>query len=194
MYVDDRIGDLGKILYTDYQGVHLLGDPISWWSGRSPISDAGYLDMVKAWIIIDHKHVTLGMQMASPITDGSTLPEGIKAVQWSWIFSPAPAEFIFEREVFIWWDGMEFSAYLSDSTVYPFAVTPLDSFEVSGNTLTVQMSDSALQNQIGWMYETSAYWQPTSTPTTGERGMGWGSPDCPDYFGNYEWWPCLPLP
>jgi len=193
MYVVDREGDLGKILYTDYQGSHLLGDPISWWSGESPISNAGYLDMVMAWIVVDRKTVTLGMQMASPISDESTLPHGIKAVQWSWIFSPAPAEFIFDYEVCVWWDGLEFTAYLSDMTAYPFTVTPLDSFDVSGDTLTVQVSAAILQNQIGWMFETNAYWQPPQ-PSTGERGMGWHSPDCPDYFGNYDWWPCLPLP
>lgn len=193
-YVVDREGDLGKFFYTDYQGSHLLGDPLSWWSGESPISNAGYIDMVMGWIVVDRKTVTLGMQVASPISDESTLPHGIKAVQWSWFFTPAPTEWYWAYEVLIFWDGLEFTAFQIDRSTSPFTVTPLDSFEVSGDTLTVQVSAAILRDQVGWFFETTAYENPPG-PVTGERSMGgWGSPDCPDYFGNYDWWPNLPMP
>ena len=194
MYVVDRGGDLGKFFYTDYQGSHLLGDPLSWWSGESPISNAGYLDMIMGWIIIDRKTVTLGMQLASPISDESTLPQGIKAVQWSWFFTPAPTEWYWAYESLIFWDGLELSAFQIDRSTSPFTATPLDSFEVSGDTLTVQVSAEILQDQVGWFFETTAYENPPG-PVTGVRSTGgWGSPDCPDYSRNYYWWPNLPLP
>lgn len=194
MYVADRVGDLGKIFYTDGQGSHLFADPLSWWSGESPIGNAGYLDMVLGWIVVDHKTVTLGMQVASPIVDGSTLPEGIKAVQWSWFFTPAPTEWRWDYEILILWDGLEFTAYKVDRTTAPFTVTPLDSFDVSGDTLTTVVDVTILNNQVAWFFETTAYQKPPF-PVTGERSTGgWGSPDCPDDYGNYTWWPNLPLP
>ena len=194
MNVVDREGDLGKFFYTDYQGSHLLGDPLSWWSGESPISNAGYIDMVMGWIDMDRKTVTLGMKVASPISDESSLPQGIKAVQWSWFFTPAPTEWYWAYEVLIFWDGLGFTAFQIDRSTSPFKVTPLDSFDVSGDTLTVQVSAATLRDQVGWFFETTAYENPPG-PVTGVRSTGgWGSPDCPDYFGNYYWWPNLPLP
>jgi len=194
MYVVDREGDLGKFFYTDYQGSHLIGDPLSWWSGESPISNAGYVDMVMGWIVVDHKTVTLGMQVASPISDDSKLPQGVKAVQWSWFFTPAPTEWYWAYEVLIFWDGLEFTAFQIDRSTSPHTITPLNSFEISGDTLTVQVSAAILQDQVGWFFETTAYENPPG-PVTGVRSTGgWGSPDCPDYFDNYYWWPNLPLP
>ena len=196
MYVIDREGDLGKFWYPDYQGSHMLGDPYSWWSGNSPINNAGYLDMVMGWIVVDRKTVTLGMQLASPISDESTLPEGIKAVQWSWFFTPAPIEFLFDYEVLVFWDGLEFTAFQIDRRAFPFTVTPLDSFEVSGDTLTVQVGAAILKNQVGWFFETTAYEKPPPS-VTGERSMaGWGSPDVTDLVVGQDpaWWPSVPLP
>lgn len=197
MYVVDREGDLGKLFYSGGDwGNHLFGDPISWWSGDSPIGNAGYLDMIMGWIVIDHKTVTLGMQTASPISDRCTLPEGVKVVQWSWIFTPAPTEWKWDYEVLILWDGLEFTAFQVDRRTTPFTVTPLDSFEVSGDTLTVQVGNAILKDQVGWMFETTAYTKPP-LPLTGEQSIGgWGSPDVNDYVvGNDPaWWPNQPLP
>ena len=194
MNVLDREGDLGKFFYTDYQGSHLLGDPLSWWSGESPISNAGYIDMVMGWIDMDRKTVTLGMKVASPISDESSLPQGIKAVQWSWFFTPAPTEWYWAYEVLIFWDGLGFTAFQIDRSTSPFKVTPLDSFDVSGDTLTVQVDAAILKNQVGWFSESTAF-EKAPMPLSGERSMGgWGSPDCPDYLGSWEWWPNSPLP
>jgi hypothetical protein len=195
MDVVDREGDLGKFFYLDNQGSHLLGDPVTWWSGNSPMNNARYLDMIMGWIVVDRKAVILGMQVASPISDGSTLPEGIKAVQWSWFFTPAPTEWYWAYEVLIFWDGLEFTAYQIDRRTSPFTVMPLDLFEVSGDTLTVQVSAAILRNQVGWFFETTAYENPPG-PVTGMRSTGgWGSPDVTDLVGqDPAVWPNLPLP
>lgn len=197
MYVVDGEGDLGKLFYSGGDwGNHLFGDPVSWWSGNSPIGNAGYLDIIMGWIVVDRKTVTMGMQMASPISDESTLPEGVKMVQWSWIFTPAPTEWKWDYEVLILWDGLEFTTFQVDRRTFPFAVTPLDSFEVSGDTLTVQVGAAILQNQVGWMFETTVYTKPP-LPLTEDRSMGgWGSPDVNDYVVGHDpaWWPNKPLP
>jgi len=195
MYVIDREGDLGKIFYTTGYGSHLFADPLSWWSGESPISDAGYLDMVLGWIVIDHKTLNLGMQVSSPLSEETALPEGFKAVQWSWFFTSTPTEWRWDYEILIFWDGLGFSAFQVDRRTTTFTVTPLDSFEVSGDTLTVTVDAAILENQVAWFFETTAYEKPPG-PVTGYRTMGgWGSPDCPDNVGQTpEAWPNMPLP
>lgn len=195
MFVADRVGDLGKFFYLDSQGSHLAGDPISWWSGNSPISNAGLLDMTMFWVIADKNTLTLGMQLASPISADSVLPNGICAVQWSWFFTSAPTAWTWDWEVFVLWDGLGFTAYQVDRMPSPRVVTTLDSFVVSGHTLTVQVDAVILENQVAWFAETTAY-EKTPVPLSGSRSTGgWGSPDCPDYVGgDWAWWPNLPLP
>lgn len=195
MYVVDREGDLGKIFYVNYQqGSHPPGDPYSWWSGESPIGNAGYLDIVMGWMVVDRKTLTLGMQVASPITGETSLPEGIKAVQWSWFFTPTPTEWYWKWEVLIFWNGLDTSAFLVDREALPYVVTPLGSFAVSGTMLTVQVDAAILKNQVGWFFETTAYQKPW-TPLTGDRPMGgWGSPDVTDLSGDPKWFPNIPLP
>ncbi|MCJ7464852.1 MAG: hypothetical protein MUO81_08960 [Thermoplasmata archaeon] len=198
--VYDRQGDLGTAMISGGQGSHEWGDPLGWWSGESPIANAGYLDMLSEWVSVKGGTVTMGMTVASPVPTDGKLPEGVVEALWGWFFyqsidvyyggSSAP------YAVYIVWDGADFSAVLVDRTsgTPPFDLTYLD-FAVEGNVLTVTTSLASIAGAIAWFSETIIL-HGNPYPLDGVPHFGgWISTDLTDYQGPLAiYWPWQPMP
>jgi len=162
----DREGDLGKFWWPAYDfGNHLFGDPMSWWQGESPIANAGYLDLLSGWVSVKRGEVTMGLEVASPLTDDSKLPNGVAEVRWVWFFyldseilAMTGSNYI-TYGVYILWDGADFTAALVDrsSGSPPFVVTYLDDFSVEGTVLTVTMRLSSMPGVVAWFSGSQIY-------------------------------------
>lgn len=194
----DRQGDLGKPTFGPPNG-----DPLSWWSGNSPISNAGYLDFISGWVSVKGGAVTMGLTVASPLTADIKLPSGVNEVRWAWFFyrdadvlnkiSPNLASY----GVYILWDGADFSAALVDRTSgsMPFALTYLDSFIVNENILTVTISSASISGAVAWFCESQIMngppWPLDGTYTWGS----WGAPDITDWqLPATTYWPWQAMP
>lgn len=200
----DRQGDLGKPWYPGYDyGNHLFGDPQTWWSGNSPIANAGYLDMLSGWVTVKSGTITVGLTVNSSLPAEGNLPNGITEVRWLWAFysdndvlnmvTPNTASY----GVNILWDDNGFSAVLVDRTSGspPFALTYLDTFAIDGNILTVTMSSKSIPGAVAWfcgilvMY--GSPWPLDQRPSVG----AWGGPDLTDLQGPLStYWPWQPMP
>ncbi len=197
----DRMGDLGKTIICGGQGSHEWGDMLSYWSGESPLANAGYLDMLSEWISIKGDTVTMGMTLASPIPVNGCLPDGAKEVRWAWLFwttiDTTTSSNNAPYGVYVIWSGEGLSAALVDrsSGTAPFAVTHLDSLVVDGNTLTVSIGLSSLKGAFAWFAETQAW---NSYPPPLDQTFPWASwvlTDISDYQGPLAvYWPWLAMP
>ncbi|HEX7392824.1 MAG TPA: hypothetical protein VF374_07750 [Thermoplasmata archaeon] len=188
VYVTDREGDLGKTWYT------VSGDPVSWWSGDSPISNAGYLDILAGWITVKNKQVQMGVLVKDPIAAGTLLPDGVKEVRWAWYFYVEPTHWYADYYAFIAWDGIGFTAAIKDITglAEPFPVIYLnsDSIAVEGNVLTLTVDSSILPGVNWWFFESQVY--KNLWPLEGwARYGGWHAPDLTDGPNDtmLPWWP-----
>ena len=202
VYFTDREGDLGKPWYGIDFGSHEYGDPFSWWSGDSPIANAGYLDFVLGWVSVKSGEVTMGLEVVSPLTDDSKLPDGVTEVRWAWFFytntdvlnkiGPNSASY----GVYILWDGADFKAALVDRTSGspPFVVTYPDNFNVGGTVLTVTVSLDSIPDVVAWFCESqimhSSPWPLDQWPSMG----AWGAPDMTDPSPLKLYWPWQPMP
>jgi hypothetical protein len=120
--VTDREGDLGGagyVCYLDEDG-DWMWDPWVFWSDTSPIGNAGYLDMLGAWVTYECspskvKSIEIGMTLAAPLDPEVTdLPVGVKMVRWAWFFYQELPEFHGDYYIYVDWDGEEFAVYLAD--------------------------------------------------------------------------------
>lgn len=196
----DRQGDLGTAMISGGEGSHEWGDPLGWWSGESPIGNAGYLDMLSGWVSVKGDTVNMGLTVASPVPTNGNLPEGVIEAMWGWFFyqsidvyyggSGAP------YAVYIVWDGDDFSAVLVDRTsgTLPFDLTNLD-FAIEGNVLTVTTSLASIAGAIAWFSETIIlHGNPYPLDGVPQFG-GWLCPDLTDYQGPLAiFWPWQPMP
>lgn len=187
----DRQGDLGKTWYG------ADGNPVSWWSGDSPISCTGYLDIRSGWVTVKSGLITMGMVVDSPITADSALPDGVTQVRWVWFFYVNCDHFWADYGVFILWNGgQQFNAALMDRTSGspPFSVTSLEAFIVDGNMLTVTMSLSKMPGAVTWFSETMVMhgspWPLDQWPSPG----AWHAPDLTDYTDLSKDLPWLLMP
>ena len=195
VYVTDREGDLGKSWYpVGNQGSHLAGDPISWWSGDSPMSKAGYLDILAGWVTVEGQKTTMGVQVKDPVTVGTQLPDGVKLVRWAWWFFLDNAHFHSDYLAIIAWDGIEFTAALKDLRAHtePYPVTYLnsDSITIEGNLLTLTVDSSALQGANWWFFESHVFKNLWPLEESARYG-GWFAADRTDRSTDtmLPWWP-----
>lgn len=197
----DREGDIGKTILCGGQGSHEWGDMLSYWSGDSPLANAGYLDMLSEWISIRGNTVTMGMTLASPIPVNDCLPDGAKEVRWAWLFwttiDTTTSSNNAPYGVYVIWNGDGLRAALVDrsSGTAPFAVTYLDSLVVDGNALTVSIGLSSLEGAFAWFAETQAW---NAYPSPLDQTFPWASwvlTDISDYQGPLAvYWPWLAMP
>jgi hypothetical protein len=186
----DRQGDLGKTWYG------MDGDPVSCWSGDSPMSGAGYLDIRSGWVAVKGDVLTMGLVVDSPLTADSALPDGVSQVRWVWFFYLNTEHFWADYGVFILWDGVQFSASLMDRTSGspPFAVAALDTFTIDGQILTVTMSMAKMPGVVVWFSETMVMhgspWPLDQWPSSG----AWHAPDLTDWIDLSMDLPWLPMP
>lgn len=195
----DRQGDLGTGAISWGQGSHEWGDPLGWWSGDSPIGNAGYLDMLSGWVSVQGCTVTMGVTLAAPVPTGGELPEGVIEVMWAWIFIRSIDLYSGSRApyaVYVIWDGVDFDAVLVDRTsgVQPFDVTPVD-FAIEGNVLTATVSSASIADAMAWFCE-AIYLHGTSYPLDGVPHYGgWMAADLTDYQGPLAaYWPWMAMP
>lgn len=199
--VQDRQGDLGKTIVCGGQGSHEWADMLSYWSGDSPLANAGYLDMLSEWVTIKGGIVTMGMTLAAPIPTNGVLPDGAKELKWAWLFwsgiDKVTSSNNAEYGVYVIWSGGELSAALVDRTngAAPFEVTYLDSLVIAGNALTVSVSLSCLEGATAWFAETQAW---NSYPCPIDQVFPWASwvlTDLTDYLGPLAvYWPWQAMP
>lgn len=196
VYFTDRQGDLGKTWYTAGQGSHLFGDPLSWYSGNCPVSNAGYLDMLSGWVSVKSGDVTMGLTVDSPLTTDSKLPEGVTEARWVWLFFETTEHLTPDYLVYILWDGTDFSATLVDKTngPPPFAVTSLNSFIVDGQVLTVTMSLASIPGVVAWYSQTEImHGSPWPLDQLASSGA-WQAPDITDFGTLMTYWPWQAMP
>ncbi len=199
--VADRDGDLGKTIICGGQGSHEWGDMLSYWSGDSPLANAGYLDMLSGWVSIKGSTVSMGMTIASPIPVSDNLPDGVKEVRWAWLFwntiDTTTSSNNAPYGVYVIWNGNGLSAVLVDrsSGTAPFGLTYLDSLVVDGNTLSVSIDLCGLAGAFAWFAETQAW---NSYPSPIDQPFPWASwvlTDITDYQGSLAvYWPWQPMP
>ena len=199
--VTDREGDLGKTIVCGGQGSHDWGDMLSYWSGDSPLANAGYLDMLSGWVSIKGSTVTMGMTLASPIPVNDILPDGSKELRWAWLFwttiDTTTSSNNAPYGVYVIWNGNGLSAVLVDrsSGTAPFALTYLDSLIVDGNALSVSIDRSDLTGVVAWFAQTQAW---NSYPSPLDQPFPWASwvlTDITDYQGFLAvYWPWQPMP
>ncbi len=199
--VPDRQGDIGKTVVCGDQGSHEWGGMLSYWSGNSPLVNAGYVDMLSEGIAVKGSIVTMGITLAAPIPVNGILPDGVKQVTWAWLFwttidtttSTNNAPFA----VYVTWSGGELRAAFVDRTsgIAPFAVTYLDSMKVDGNTLSVSITLSSIPGVVAWFAETQAW---NSYPCPLDQVFPWASwvlTDLTDYQGPLAvYWPWQAMP
>jgi hypothetical protein len=200
----DRQGDLGKPWYPGYDyGNHLFGDPQTWWSGNSPIANAGYLDMLSGWVSVKGNEITMGLEVASPLTDDSKLPNGAAEVRWAWFFYLNSEVLAMSRPnsvtygVYILWDGADFTAAMVDrsSGSPPFVVTYLDDIKVEGTVLTATVGMDSMPGVVAWFSCTQVMygspWPLDQLPSM----AAWGVPDFTDLQGPLStYWPWQAMP
>jgi hypothetical protein len=197
----DRAGDIGKTIICGGQGSHEWGDMLSYWSGDSPLANAGYVDMLSEWVSIKGSTVTVGMTLASPIPVNGNLPDGVKEVRWAWLFwttiDTTTSSNNAPYGVYVMWNQGGLTAALVDrsSGTEPFAVTNLDSLVVDGCTLSVSIGLSSLTGAFAWFAETQAW---NSYPSPLEQKFPWASwvlTDITDYQGSLAiYWPWVAMP
>jgi len=200
----DRQGDLAnKSLYCWGQGSHVVGDPNGWFSGNSPVSDAGYLDMRSGWISIDGRAVNMGLTVASPVPTDGKLPQGISEVRWAWLLWTTIDTTVGSNYapygVYIIWNDNGLSAVFVDRTSGspPYMLTYLDAnaFSVEGSTLTASIRLASIPGVIAWFCETIMLsghpWPLDQNPSSG----GWNLADLTDFQGPLAiWWPWQAMP
>ena len=198
----DRVGDIGKTIVCPGQGSHEWGDMLSYWSGDSPLANAGYVDMLSEWVSIKGNTVTVGMTLASPIPVNDILPDGVKGIYWVWLFWTTVDTTTSSNNapygVYVMWNGDGLSAAFVDRSggTEPFAVTYLDSLVVDGCTLSVSISLSSLPGAVAWFAETMTW---NSYPCPLEQTFPWASwvlTDITDYMGQplAVYWPWVAMP
>lgn len=197
----DRTGDLGTAFFSAGQGSHDWGDPLGWWSGESPIGNAGYLDMLSGWVSVKAGTVTMGLTLASALPTDGELPQSVVQVMWGWFFYQSTDVYYggtgSPYAVYVTWDGMEYNAVLVDRTdgTMPYDVTNVD-FAIEGNVVTVKTSTESLAGAVAWFSETIAM-RSSPYPLDGvHQGFGgWMAPDLTDYQGSLAtYWPWQAMP
>jgi hypothetical protein len=196
----DRQGDIGKTIICGGQGSHEWGDMLSYWSGNSPLANAGYVDMLSEWVAIKGNTVTMGMTLAAPIPVNSVLPDGVKELRWAWLFwttiDTTTSSNNAPYGVYVMWSGGEFTTAFVDRTsgTAPFVVNYLNSV-VDGNALSVSIDLSSILGTIAWIAETQAW---NSYPGPLDQVFPWGSwvlTDITDYQGPLAvYWPWQAMP
>jgi len=194
----DREGDLGTAMISGGEGSHEWGDPLGWWSGNSPIGNAGYLDMLSGRVSVKSGTVTMGLTLASPVPTDGELPVSIVEVMWAWFFYQSIDVYGggSPYAVYVIWDGVDFSAVLVDRTsgTQPFDVTPVD-FAIKGNVVTATVSSASIAGAIAWFSET-IYLHGNPYPLDGVPQFGgWMASDLTDYQGPLAiYWPWQAMP
>lgn len=197
----DRQGDLGKALVCGGQGSHEWGDMLSYWSGDSPLANAGYLDMLSGWVTVKGGTVTMGITLASPVPVNGNLPDGVKEVRWVWLYwttiETTASSFYASYGVYILWNGDGLSAVFVDrsSGSAPYTLTYLDSLIVDGNVMTVTISLASIPGVVAWFCQTQAW---NAYPPPLDQVYPWASwvlTDMTDYQGSLAiYWPWQSMP
>lgn len=181
----DVEGDLGHPAYDENMV------PSSYWPATSPVGSSGYLDMLGGWIDVDDEGIiTAALAIAYPLTGESVLPEGVKAVWWTWFFSKDTSVFSADYAVHVCWDGSAFGAFVLVRGLED-PVRPVISFLASGNSVAVEFDGDLVVDSVGWFAE-SICWN-HSTPHTDQGYMpsgGWFAADITD--GPFLPWLAMP--
>jgi hypothetical protein len=184
---EDKPDDLGHPVYTEVDG---LAEPARYWPATTPVYQAGYLDLLGGSLSIDDGVITGELVLAEEWATGSILPDGVKAVWWTWFFGKDTSTFWADYAIHVCWDGSAVVGILLVRGDDP--VRPLESFEVSGNTVRVEFQCAFVEEAVGWFAE-SICWN-YHTPETDDQGYmpsgGWFAADITD--GPIGPW--LPMP
>ena len=156
--VQDTEGDLAKSYYVE------TGEPKTGWGDNAPVVQAGYFDMVSAWLGQKGKTYVFGMELAADLPqEGTALPPGISAAAWILWIEPEPwtptkpvaSTFI----LYLLYDGSVYSAGLIDVVA---DVTTSVPFAVDGPMFELTFSADSIGN-------------PTSFWWTGGLNVFWGA-------------------
>lgn len=184
---EDRPDDLGHPMYSEIDG---LMEPTVYWPATSPVGQAGYLDMLGGSMSVDGGVITAEINLADEWTAESVLPEGVKAVWWTWFLSKDTSVFAAPYAIHVCWDGSTITGTLLVRGDDP--VRPLESFEVSGNTVCVKFQLPLVEDAVGWFAEVIC-WNHRSPETDAQGYMpsaGWFAADITDG----PMLPWLPMP
>lgn len=184
---EDKPGDLGHPAYMEVDG---LLEPTSYWPSTSPVGQTGYLDMLGGSLSFKDGIMTGELNLATEWTAESVLPQGVKAVWWTWFLSKDTSIFSADYAIHVCWDGSAIAGTLLVRGDNP--AMPLASFEVSGNIVRVEFEHAFVEDAVGWFAE-SICWNHCS-PETDEQGYmpsaGWFAADITDG----PMLPWLPMP
>ncbi len=184
---EDEPDDLGHPAYFEVDG---FIEPVAYWPTTSPVGQTGYLDMLGGWMSVEDGIMKAELTLADEWTAGSALPEGVKAVWWTWFFSRDTSLFEAPYAIHVCWDGSAIEGILLVRGDDP--VRHLESFEVSGNVVRVEFDPEYVDDAVGWFAE-SICWNHCS-PETDDQGFmpsaGWFAADITDG----PMLPWLPMP
>lgn len=174
---EDRPDDLGHPGYTEVDG---LLEPTAYWPATSPVGQAGYLDMLGGSMSIEDGILTAELSLGDEWTVESVLPEGVKAVWWTWFLCKDTSIFAAPYAIHVCWDGSAIAGTLLVRGEDP--VMPLESFEVSGTVVHVEFQLAFVEDAVGWFAEVIC-WNHHS-PETDDQGYlpssGWYAADITD--------------
>lgn len=185
---DDRLGDLGHPAYDTTLDPM---EPTAYWPVTSPVGSAYYLDMLGGWMSIDEEGtLTAGLTVAAGLTAESTLPEGVKAVWWTWFLYKGTGYFNPEYAVHFCWDGSDFEGVVFERGLDEPAGEVI-AWSTSGNQIVIEFDSALVPDTVAWFAE-SICWN-HCTPHTDLGYMptaGWFAADIID--GPFLPW--LPMP
>lgn len=183
----DKPDDLGHPVYSEVDG---LLEPASYWPATSPVGQTGYLDMLGGFMSVEDGVMTAELKLAVAWTSESVLPEGVKAVWWTWFFSRDTSVFEAHYAIHVRWDGSALDGILLVRGDDP--ERQLTSFEVKGDVVHVEFNSAYIDDAVGWFAE-SICWN-HGTPETDDQGYtpsgGWFAADITDG----PMLPWLPIP
>lgn len=186
---DDKADDLGHPAYSEVDGSL---EPTSYWPATSPVGGTGYLDLRGGFLSVEDGTIIGELWLEEEWTTDSVLPEGVKAVWWTWFFSRDTSLFEASYAIHVCWDG---SAILGTLLVRgDDPARPLTSCDVNGHIVRVEFDSAHVEDAVGWFAE-SICWN-HCTPETDDQGYmpsgGWFAADITD--GPMLPWLSMPVP
>lgn len=188
VYFSDKPGDLGHPVYDDSTG---LLEPAAYWPDASPVGSAGYLDMTGGWMSIDEDgKVSASLTVASPWTSETVLPNGVKAVWWTWFLYKGTDYFEADYAVHFCWDGSTFEGVvLLRGQADPMG--SVSSCSITGDQVLVEFDVDLVPGAVAWFAE-SICWN-NGNPHTDDGYMPSGSWFAAD-ISDGPFLPWLPMP
>ncbi len=144
MVVQDSVGDVGIALDMKTGTIRDTLSP------NAPLVEAGYFDMVSAWLSQKGKVFTFGMELAVALPEeGTPLSNQVKLAQWEVWIDQVP--YIIDPTAppvgmtALRYDGSSYSAFVLDWAT--MAETPVP-FSIDGSKLQLQFTAAQLSNAV----------------------------------------------